>query len=36
MIDDVKEAGGKSYLFSSLHPSGQQLNNVRKLESVEK
>lgn len=28
MIDEVKEAGGKSYLFSSLHPSGQQLNNV--------
>lgn len=27
-MDGVKEAGGKTYMFSSLHPSGQQLNNV--------
>lgn len=28
IMDSVKESGGKTYLFSSLHPSGQQLNNV--------
>ena len=28
LMDAVKESGGKSFLFSSLHPSGQQLNNV--------
>ena len=26
LMDAVKESGGKSFLFSSLHPSGQQLN----------
>lgn len=28
-MDGVKEAGGKTYMFSSLHPSGEQLNNVK-------
>lgn len=35
IMDAVKESGGKSYLFSSLHPSGQQLNNVGMGGSVE-
>lgn len=35
LMDAVKESGGKSFLFSSLHPSGQQLNNVGLGGSVE-
>ena len=35
LMDAVKESGGKSFLFSSLHPSGQQLNNVGLGWSVE-
>ena len=27
-MENVKLAGGKTYVFSSLHPSGEQLNNV--------
>lgn len=29
IMDGVKEAGGKTYMFSSLHPSGEHLNNVK-------
>lgn len=32
LMDQVREAGGKTYLFSSLHPSGKQLNNVSVVE----
>lgn len=34
MIEEIKNKGGEVFIFSSLHPSGKQLNNYTGIAAI--